>query len=59
MTKPDDAALIAEYQRLRQELDELDERVEQVDHRLVELERILPDSYAHPGDPTDGLDFCR
>ena len=51
MTTPDDAALIAEYERLRQEADQLFRRTEQVDARLVELERLLPDSYTYPGDP--------
>ncbi len=59
MTTPDEATLIAEYERLRREADELDERSEQIADRLVELERLLPDSYAYPNDPTDDLDFCR
>jgi len=59
MTKPDEATLIAEYERLRREADELDQRSEQIDGRLVELERLLPDSYSYPGDPTDDRDFCR
>ena len=52
---PDDAALIAEYERLRQQMKELAQRSEQVDARLVELEMLLPDSYAYLGDPTDDL----
>ena len=51
MTIPDDATLIAEYERLRHEADELNQRSEQVDARLVELERLLPDHYVFPGDP--------
>ena len=50
MIADEHAALIAEYERLRQEADELDQRSEQVDARLVELERILPDSCTYPGD---------
>lgn len=51
MSKPSDAALIAQYERLRQEADQLQERSEQVDARLVQLERLLPDTYTYPGDP--------
>ena len=58
MTTPDDATLIAEYERLRHEADELNQRSEHVDARLVELDKLLPDSYTYPGDPTDDLDFC-
>ncbi len=58
MTIPGDAALIAEYERLRHEVDELDRRSEQTHARLVELERLLPNSYTYPGDPIDDRDFC-
>lgn len=51
MTTPDDATLIAEYELLRRELEELDKRTNQVDARLVELDKLLPDSYTYPGDP--------
>ena len=55
MTTPDDVALIAEYERLRHEADQLNQRSEQVDARLVELERLLPDSYTYPGDRQPSL----
>lgn len=51
MTIPNDAALIAEYERLRHELTERVRQGQKLDSRLVELERILPDSYTYPGDP--------
>ena len=51
MNKTNEAALIAEYENLRREADKLDQRGEQVDARLVELEHLLPDSYTYPGDP--------
>ena len=47
----DKAALIAEYEHLRREADKLDERSEQVETRLIELERLLPNNYQFPGDP--------
>lgn len=50
MPKPADAALIAEYEGLRHEANKLDKRSEQVDARLIELERLLPDSYTFPGE---------
>ena len=50
MSKPSDADLIAQYERLRQEADQLQERSEQVDARLVQLERLLPNRYTYPGD---------
>ena len=51
MATPNGAALIAEYERLRQEADQLDRRSEQVEARLVHVERLLPDRYTYPGDP--------
>ena len=45
------AKLIAEYERLRKLLRDLDAKAGQVDGRLVEIERELPDSYVHPDDP--------
>ncbi len=47
----DKATLIAEYERLRCEADKLDERSEQIEARLIELERLLPNNYQFPGDP--------
>ena len=51
MTTPDNSALIAEYEKLRREAEQLCRRSERVDARLVELEGLLPDSYTYPGDP--------
>jgi predicted nuclease with TOPRIM domain len=45
------AKTIAEYERLRKLLRDLDARAGQVDGRLVEIERELPDSNVHPDDP--------
>jgi len=42
---------IAEYERLRKFLRDLDAKAEQTDARLVEMERELPDDYACPDDP--------
>ena len=42
---------IAEYERLRKFLRELDAKAGQVDARLVELERELPDD--HPDNPPE------
>ena len=48
------ARLIAEYERLRKLLHELDVQANTVDGRLVEIERELPEDY--PGDlPHDRL----
>ncbi len=52
MVKLNDTALIAEYECLRREEYHLNARSEQIDARLIELERILPDSYTYPGDPS-------
>ena len=51
MVKLNDTALIAEYEHLRREEYHLNARSDRVDARLIELERILPDSYTYPGDP--------
>ena len=48
MSADDEAALIAEYRRLRRRLHELTVESETVDQRLVEIEFRLPDSYVHP-----------
>jgi len=45
----DKAKLIAEYERLRKLMHELDVQAASVDERLVEIERQLPDDY--PDDP--------
>lgn len=51
MTISNEATLIVEYERLRHEANQLNKRNEQVDARLVELEKLLPNSYTYPGDP--------
>ena len=50
MIKPNDTALIAEYERLRREAYQLNSWSEQFDARLVELEQVLPDDYIFPCD---------
>ncbi|HLA85751.1 MAG TPA: hypothetical protein VJL29_13250 [Thermoguttaceae bacterium] len=55
---PDDEAeakLIAEYERLRRRLHELNVQVEHIDRRLVQIERQLPDRYVFPDD-TPGVE---
>ncbi len=49
----DENALIAEYERLRRKAHELHVQAEYVDRRLTEIERLLPDEYTYPGDPTE------
>lgn len=44
----DKTKLIAEYERLRKLMHELDVQAASVDERLVQIERELPDDY--PGD---------
>ncbi len=51
MTTPGEAALIARYERLRHQADELDQRSDEVDRLLIALECRLPDHYTYPGDP--------
>ena len=51
MATPSDAALITQYERLRKEADQPQQRSEQVEVRLIQLERLLPDSYTYPNDP--------
>ena len=46
----DEAKMIAEYERLRRKLDELDSEEQRVDARIIELERLLPDDYDYPPD---------
>ena len=50
MVTQDEAKLIAEYEKLRERLFEIEALATAIDHRLVELEGLLPDEYAHPGD---------
>ena len=50
MFTDDEAKMIAEYERLRRKLDELDREAERVDARLIELDRLLPDDYDYPPD---------
>ena len=50
MATPAVAALITEYERLRQEANQLDRRSEQIEARLIQLERLLPNRYTYPGD---------
>lgn len=54
MSADRDAKLIAEYEKLRQCLAELFEQVETTDRRLVEIEKVLPDTYVYPGDRSPG-----
>ena len=53
MVNSNDTALIAEYEQLRREAYQLNAWSEQVDARLVELERILPDDYTSLFDSPD------
>jgi len=50
MVKTDKAKLISEYVRLRDRLSQLYREGTAVDQRLIELERLLPEEYVHPGD---------
>ncbi|MBU4272497.1 MAG: hypothetical protein KKE86_12980 [Planctomycetes bacterium] len=43
-------ALIAEYEWLRKLAQTLDSQASDVDARLIEIERQLPDGYTFPGD---------
>jgi hypothetical protein len=43
--------LIYEYEWLRQQAKVLDWQINQLDARLIEIERQLPDSYKFPDDP--------
>ncbi len=61
MTTPDDAILIAKYERLRHKAEELDRRAfklfarsAEIDARLVELEKLLLDDYTYRGDTPPG-----
>ncbi len=45
------ANLIAEYEQLRHNYDQLEEVAGWMEDRLVELERLLPEDYIFPGDP--------
>lgn len=51
-------ALVAEYEWLRQFDKALDRQSNQVDARLIEIERALPDNYTFTDDPP-GLDERR
>ena len=44
--------LIRRYENLRSILLTLDENSEEIDAELAELERLLPENYQYPGDPT-------
>ena len=48
MVTQDEAKLIAEYERLRERLFELEALATAIDHRLVEIEGKLPEAYAPP-----------
>ena len=50
MVTQDEAKLIAEYEKLRKRLFEIEALATAIDHRLVELEGLLPEEYTHPGD---------
>lgn len=54
MLPEDEAKLIAEYERLRKRLHELNVQVEHIDRRLIQIERQLPDHFTFPGDPPLG-----
>ncbi len=51
MVTEDEAKLIAEYEKLRDRLFELDALATAIDHRLIEIERKLPRDYALPQQP--------
>ena len=42
--------LIIRYEKLRRQLTELIASVDEVDYKLVEIERHLPDEYTYAGD---------
>lgn len=44
-------SLIAEYEWLRQQAKALDRQANQIDARLIEIERQLPTNYNFPDDP--------
>jgi hypothetical protein len=48
MVTQDEAKLIAEYERLRDKLFEVEALATAIDHRLVEIERLLPEEYSPP-----------
>jgi hypothetical protein len=50
MVTQEQARLIAEYERLREKLFEVESLATAIDHRLVELEKVLPENYIHPRD---------
>ena len=50
MVTQDEAKLIAEYERLRDRLFDIEAIATAIDHRLVEIEQVLPERYVHPDD---------
>jgi hypothetical protein len=48
MVTQEEAKLIAEYERLREKLFQIEALATAIDHRLVEIEKQLPDDYAAP-----------
>jgi hypothetical protein len=48
MVTTDQVRLIAEYERLRDRLFEIEALATAIDHRLVEIERQLPDEQVPP-----------
>ncbi len=50
MVTQDEARLIAEYERLRDRLFEVEAIATAIDQRLVEIEQKLPERYVHPDD---------
>jgi hypothetical protein len=50
MVAQDEAKLIAEYEKLREKLFDLEALATAIDHRLLEIEGMLPEGYTHPGD---------
>ena len=45
--------LIGEYEWLRRMMHHLDMQTEQIDRQIIVLEKLLPDDYTFPGDPTE------
>lgn len=54
MVTEEESKLIAEYEKLRDRLFELEALATAIDHRLVEIERKLPSEYGMPLNPLAG-----
>jgi hypothetical protein len=57
MVTQEEANLITEYERLREKLFDLEALATAIDHRLVEIEKVLPDDYAAPESRTKRRPF--